>query len=60
VAQKFDGSKQRKPVGRPRVDQELEDWVVKMAMENRSWGYDRIAGSLADLGYQRRRKTPAF
>ena len=51
VAQKFDGSTQRKSPGRPRVDKDLEDWVVKMATENRSWGYDRIAGSLADLGY---------
>jgi putative transposase len=51
VAQKFDGSDQRKSLGRPRVDQELEDLVVKMAKENRSWGYDRIAGALAHLGY---------
>jgi len=51
VAQKFDGSDQRKSLGRPRVDKELEDWVVRMAKENRSWGYDRIAGALADLGY---------
>ncbi len=52
VAQKFDGSEQRKSVGRLRVDKELEDLVVKMAKENRSWGYDRIAGALADLGYE--------
>jgi transposase InsO family protein len=51
VAQKFDGSTQRRSLGRPRVDKDLEDWVVKMAKENCSWGYDRIAGSLADLGY---------
>ena len=51
IDQKFDGSKQRKSLGRPRVDKELEDWVVKMAKENRSWGYDRIAGALAELGY---------
>jgi hypothetical protein len=51
VAQKFDGSKQRRSPGRPRVDKELEDWIVKMAKDNRGWGYDRIAGSLADLGY---------
>jgi transposase InsO family protein len=50
VARKFDGSKQRRSPGRPRVDKDLEDWVVKMATENRGWGYDRIAGSLADLG----------
>jgi transposase InsO family protein len=51
VAQKFDGSKQRKSLGRPRVDKELEDLVVEMAKENRSWGYDRIVGALAHLGY---------
>jgi transposase InsO family protein len=51
AAEKFDGSNQRKSPGRPRVDKELEDWVVKMAKENRSWGYDRIAGALAELGY---------
>jgi transposase InsO family protein len=51
VQQKFDGSAHRKSIGRPRVDKELEDWVVKMAKENRGWGYDRIAGALAELGY---------
>jgi hypothetical protein len=52
VAQKFDGSKQRKGVGRPRVDKEIEDLVMQMAKENCSWGYDRIAGALAELGYE--------
>ena len=52
VANKFDGSEQRKSLGRPRVDKELEDLVVQMAKENRSWGYDRIAGALAHLGYE--------
>src|SRR5213594_4039050 len=51
VAQKFDGSAQRKSVGRPRVDKEIEDLVMQMAKENRGWGYDRIAGALAALGY---------
>jgi putative transposase len=51
AAEKFDGSKRRKSLGQPRVDKELEDWVVKMAKENRSWGYDRIVGALAELGY---------
>jgi hypothetical protein len=46
VAQKFDGSEQRKSVGRPRVDKEIEDLVVQMAKENRGWGYDRIVGAL--------------
>lgn len=51
VAQKFDGSTRCKSPGRPRVDKELEGWVVRMATDNRSWGYDRIAGALAELGY---------
>jgi transposase InsO family protein len=51
AADKFDGSKQRKSPGRPRLNKELEDWVVRMAKENRGWGYDRIAGALAELGY---------
>jgi putative transposase len=51
VAQKFDGSKQCKALGRPRIERALEDLVVRMAQENRRWGYDRIAGALAPLGY---------
>ena len=51
VTQKFDGSKQRKTPGRPTIDQELEALVVRMAQENRSWGYDRIVGALANLGH---------
>jgi len=51
VAQKFDGSQQRKAPGRPTIDQELEALVVCMARENHSWGYDRIVGALANLGY---------
>jgi putative transposase len=50
VARKFDGSDQRKSLGRPRVDKELEELVVQMAKENRSWGYDRLAGALAHSG----------
>jgi putative transposase len=51
VAKKFDGSRQRKTPGRPPVDAELEALVVRLARENRSWGYDRIVGALANLGY---------
>jgi transposase InsO family protein len=51
AAEKFDGSTQRKSLGRPRIDKELEDLIVQMAKDNRSWGYDRIAGALAHLGY---------
>src|SRR5262245_51266625 len=50
VAQKFDGSQNRQAPGRPPIDQALEALVVRLAQENRSWGYDRIAGALANLG----------
>src|SRR6266581_3978263 len=50
VAQKCDGSTQRQSPGRPKIDPALEALVVRMAQENRSWGYDRIVGALANLG----------
>jgi transposase len=40
-----------KAVGRPRIAQEIEELVVRIARENRSWGSDRIVGALANLGY---------
>jgi len=52
VAQKFDGSRQRAYPGRPRVFPELEALVIRLARQNRSWGYDRIAGALANLGHR--------
>jgi putative transposase len=52
VARKFDGSKARRSPGRPRIKREVEQLIVRMAKENRDWGYDRIAGALANLGYE--------
>jgi putative transposase len=57
IAHKFDGSQQRKALGRPKIDQELEALVVRMAQENPRWGYDRIAGALKHLGYTIRNQT---
>ena len=51
VARKFDGSRFRQTVGRPRVDQAIENLIVRMAKENPTWGYDRIVGALANLGH---------
>ena len=51
VANKFDGSKSRRYPGRPRIEPELEQLVVRIAKENIGWGYDRIVGALANLGY---------
>jgi putative transposase len=52
IARKFDGSKHRAYPGRPCIEPEIEALIVRMAQENGSWGYDRIAGALANLGYQ--------
>ena len=52
VARKFDGSKSRRSPGRPRIKRAVEQLIVRMAKENRDWGYDRIAGALANLGYK--------
>jgi putative transposase len=51
IAQKFDGSEQRRQYGRPRVAEEVEQLVIRMAEENPSWGYRRIQGALANLGH---------
>jgi putative transposase len=29
----------------------VEQLIIRMASENRDWGYDRIAGAMANLGY---------
>ena len=38
IARKFDGSKARRTPGRPRVDQEIEVLILRMAQENTDWG----------------------
>jgi len=51
IAQKFDGSIQRRQPGRPRVAEEVAQLVMRMAEENPTWGYRRIQGALANLGH---------
>src|SRR5512138_4044337 len=51
VAAKFDGSKCRSYPGRPRIARETEHLIVRFARENLTWGYDRIAGALVNIGY---------
>lgn len=53
VAKKWDYSdRQEKQTGRPRIRQVIVDLTVKFAKENPTWGYDRIQGELAKVGYQ--------
>src|SRR5437868_3478854 len=58
IAQKYDGSGQRGP-GRPRVTQDREALVVRLAEENRAWGYRRLQGVLLHLGHKIARSTIA-
>ncbi len=58
IAAKYDGSAKRGP-GRPRTGTVIEALVVRMAEENRTWGYDRIVGALANLGHGLSAKTIA-
>ena len=51
VARKWDHSEKRKSVGRPRIRQVIVDLILRFAKENPTWGYDRIQGALANVGY---------
>jgi putative transposase len=52
IARKFDGSKFRQRAGRPKIQPEIENLVVRMARESPGWGYDRIVGALGNLGHR--------
>ena len=58
IAKKYDGSTHRGP-GRPPVMAEIRALIVRMATENRDWGYTRIQGALANLGHRVSRGTIA-
>ena len=58
IAQKYDGTAHRAP-GRPRAAGEIEALVVRLAQENREWGYRRIEGALCNLGHELARSTIA-
>jgi hypothetical protein len=47
------------PVGSARKGQAIELLVVRLARENRSWGYRRIVGALRNLGHEVSHQTVA-
>src|SRR6266571_4482267 len=58
VAQKWDFAEQR-GVGRPGIMRHISELIVRMAQENRGWGYTRIQGALANLDHKVSRGTIA-
>jgi putative transposase len=52
VAQQWDYSdRKNKQPGRPRIRQVIVNLVLRFAKENPTWGYDRIQGAVANIGY---------
>ncbi len=56
IARKYDGSDKRRP-GRRAVMQRIRELAVQVSEENKSWGYRRIQGALANLGHRVSRST---
>ena len=56
IAKKYDGSKSR-AVGRPKTAVEIEELILQMVCQNRTWGYTRIRGALYNLGHEIGRNT---
>jgi len=58
IAKKYDTSQKRKP-GRPLTAVGLRELILRMARDNRSWGYTRLQGALQNLGHEIGRGTIA-
>jgi len=59
VAKKFDGSKNRSVANESPSRASTEELILKLARENRSWGYRRIIGALMNLGHEVSHQTVA-
>jgi len=43
--------------GRPHIDKQLEDLILRLAKENPCWGYGKLEGELLKLGFKVSRTT---
>ncbi len=59
IAKKFDGSRNRSPGKCGSTCNEIAELVLRLARENRSWGYRRIVGALSNLGHEVSHQTVA-
>jgi putative transposase len=57
IAQKF--TRAHRNPGCPRTMRLIAELIVRMAVENRRWGYTRIQGALLNLGHEVGRSTVA-
>ncbi|MEZ6049309.1 MAG: helix-turn-helix domain-containing protein [Planctomycetaceae bacterium] len=51
IARKWDYSSNEKRLGRPRIRKEIVELILRFAIENPTWGADRIQGALSNVGY---------
>ena len=59
IAKKFDGSKNRSGGKGGSTRDQIEELVLQLARENRTWGYRRIVGALSNLGHEVSHQTVA-
>jgi len=52
IAKKFDGSNNRSAGKGGATSDKIEELVLRLARENRTWGYRRIVGALSNLGHE--------
>ena len=57
IAEKYDGSENRKTAGRPRITEEIVNLVIQFKKENPRWGYQKITDQIVYLGYKISKST---